>query len=297
MNASSAVETDMPRDSATPRFSIDKGLGAAAVAPSVLLIGALFVLPILGLIVQSFTDPEPSLKHYAAVVQDPALWRIIWKTLWLGALCTLLCLVLGYPFAYLLASVKPRAAVFLMLFVLIPFWTSVLVRLYAWMVILGRQGVINSVLQHLGLIDQPLPLLYNSFAVAIGMTHWLLPYMILPLYATMKSIDKSYIEASRTMGASDLRTFWNVYLPLSFPGVAAGSLLVFILALGFYVTPALLGGPKDTLIAVYIQQQVGFLNWGEATAMATLLLVIVLALLLVYDRVLGMRRMFENVGK
>jgi ABC-type spermidine/putrescine transport system permease subunit I len=121
--------------------------------------------------------------------------------------------------------------------------------------------------------------------------------MILPLYATMKTIDKSFIEASRTMGASDLRTFWSVYLPLSLPGVAAGSLLVFILALGFYVTPALLGGPKDTLIAVYIQQQVGFLNWGEATAMATLLLVIVMALLLVYDRVLGMRRMFENVGR
>lgn len=282
---------------AVPRARLGEVVGAAVVTPSVLLIVGLFVLPLAGLIYQSFVDPTFSFKHYVAVIHDPTLWRIIWKTLWLAAVCTFVTLVLGYPFAYLLASVKSRASVLLMLVVLVPFWTSVLVRLYAWMVLLGRKGIINGLLQSYGLIDHPLPLLYNSFSVVVGMTHWLLPYMILPLYATMKTIDHAFVEASRTLGASDTRTFWRVYLPLSLPGVAAGSLLVFILAIGFYVTPALLGGPADTLIAVYIQQQVGYLNWGEATAMATLLLIMVVALLLVYERVLGMRRMFENVGR
>jgi putative spermidine/putrescine transport system permease protein len=164
------------------------------------------------------------------------------------------------------------------------------------MVLLGRHGIINEALISLGISDKPYPLLYNRFAVIIGMSHFLLPFMVLSLYSTMIGIDRSLIEAASSMGSSFRQTFLRIYLPLSLPGIYAGCLLVFILAIGFYITPALLGSPQETTISVYIQQQIQQLNWGEGTAMAVILVAIVVGLFTIYDRLLGFDRLFRDVG-
>lgn len=272
------------------------GLPVALLAPSILLIAMLFAYPLLRLILQSFTQPALGFGNYVSVVRDPVEWRIIRTTVEIAAECTIASLLLAYPLAFLLASLPRRRANLLMVLVLLPFWTSLLVRMYAWMVLLGRQGVINTVLANLHLAANPYPLLYDRFAVVVGMTHYLLPFMVLSLYSTMVAIDPTLLQAARSMGSSTLQAFSRVYLPLSLPGVYAGCLLVFILAIGFYVTPALLGGPHDTTIAVYIQQRVELLEWGQATAMAAILLVIVVILFAVYDRLLGFERLFRGIG-
>jgi putative spermidine/putrescine transport system permease protein len=268
----------------------------ALVAPGLALVLLLFLYPLLRLVVESFLDPSPGLGNYVAVVADPTLWQIIETTLVISAQCTVATLVLAYPVSYLLSGLpRPRANLLLM-FVLLPFWTSLLVRMYAWMALLGRHGVINEALLGMGLTGRPLPLLYNRFAVIVGMSHFLLPFMVLSLYSTMLGIDRSLIEAASSMGSSFRQTFLRVYLPLSLPGVYAGCLLVFILSMGFYITPALLGSPRETTISVYIQQQIQLLNWGEGTAMAVVLVAIVVGLFVVYDRLLGFDRLFRDVG-
>ena len=266
------------------------------VAPGLALVLLLFLYPLLRLVAESFLDPVPGFDNYVAVVTDPTLWQIIETTLMIAAQCTVATLLLAYPVSYLL-SVQPRPrANRLMMFVLLPFWTSLLVRMYAWMVLLGRHGVINEAMIDMGLTSRPYPLLYNRFAVVVGMSHFLLPFMVLSLYSTMLGIDRSLIEAASSMGSSFRQTFLRVYLPLSLPGVYSGCLLVFILAMGFYITPALLGSPQETTISVYIQQQIQLLNWGEGTAMAVILVAIVVGLFIVYDRLLGFDRLFRDVG-
>ena len=265
-------------------------------APSLALVLTLFLYPLLRLVIQSLFDPRPSVANYVAVVTDPTLWQIIRTTLTISIECTLVTLVLAYPVSYLLSRRPRTQANILMMFVLLPFWTSLLVRMYAWMVLLGRHGIINQTLLNLGLIASPRPLLYDRFAVIVGMSHFLLPFMVLSLYSTMVGIDHSLIEAASSMGSTYRQTFLRIYLPLSLPGVYAGSLLVFILSVGFYITPALLGGPQDTTISVYIQQEIQQLNWGEGTAMAVILVAIVVILFSIYDRIFGLDRLFRNVG-
>lgn len=272
------------------------GTSALLLAPALLLIGVLFLYPLAKLVMLSFTEPALGVANYTAVVRDPTLWRVILITLEIAAECTAVTLVLAYPLASLIASLPKRPARVLLLGVLLPFWTSLLVRMYAWMVLLGRHGVINQALLASGIADTPLPLLYDRFAVLVGMSHYLLPFMVLSMYATMAGIDRRLLEAAGTMGSSGLQTFCRVYFPLSLPGVYSGALLVFILSLGFYVTPALLGGPADTTIPVYVEQQVELLNWGEATAMSMVLLVVVVLLFALYNRALGFQRMFRGVG-
>jgi ABC-type spermidine/putrescine transport system permease subunit I len=204
-------------------------------------------------------------------------------------------LLLAYPVSYLLSRLPRSRANLFMMFVLLPFWTSLLVRMYAWMVLLGRHGIINESIIGLGLSAAPFPLLYNRFAVVIGMSHFLLPFMVLSLYSTMIGIDRSLIEAASSMGSSFRQTFLRIYLPLSLPGVYSGCLLVFILGMGFYITPALIGSPRETTIAVYIQQQIEELNWGEGTAMAVILVAIVVALFASYDRLFGFDRLFRGI--
>jgi ABC-type spermidine/putrescine transport system permease subunit I len=271
-------------------------VGTALVLPALLLILGLFLLPFGRLLVLSVTDPHPSLDNYTQVIRDPTLWRIILATVEIAAVSTMAALALGYPLAAWLASLPRVAARILIIIVLLPFWTSILVRIYAWMVLLGREGVVNNALITAHLTNQPLPLLYSRFSVVIGMVHFLLPFMVLSLYSTMIGIDRTFLEASRTMGASAVQTFMRVYFPLSLPGVYAGCLLVFILGLGFYVTPALLGGPHDTTIAVYIQQQIEYLNWNQGTAMAAVLIALVVVLFVIYDRLLGFERLFSGLG-
>jgi ABC-type spermidine/putrescine transport system permease subunit I len=265
------------------------------VAPGLALVLLLFLYPLLRLVGSSLLEPTPGFENYVAVVTDPTLWQIIKTTLIISAQCTVVTLVLAYPVSYLLSRVPRARANLLMMFVLLPFWTSLLVRMYAWMALLGRHGIINEAVTDMGLTTTPYPLLYNRFAVIVGMSHFLLPFMILSLYSTMIGIDHSLIEAANSMGSRFRQTFLRVYLPLSLPGVYAGCLLVFILAMGFYITPALLGSPQETTISVYIQQQIEELNWGEGTAMAVILVAIVVALFIVYDRLLGFDRLFRDV--
>jgi putative spermidine/putrescine transport system permease protein len=271
-------------------------LPVVLLAPGLALILLLFLYPLFRLVVQSFLEPTPGFGNYVEVVTDPTLWQIIETTLVISAQCTAATLLLAYPVSYLLSQLPRRRANLLMMFVLLPFWTSLLVRMYAWMVLLGRHGIINELLLGFDLTSNPLPMLYNRFAVIVGMSHFLLPFMILSLYSTMIGIDRNLIEAASSMGSSWRQTFLRIYLPLSLPGVYAGCLLVFILAMGFYITPALLGSPQETTISVYIQQQIQFLNWGEGTAMAVILVAIVIGLFALYDRLLGFDRLFRDVG-
>lgn len=198
---------------------------------------------------------------------------VLLRTFTISGLVTLFCMVLGYPVAYLLASVSPRRANLLLILVLLPFWTSALVRTTAWVVLLQTNGVVNGALQSLGLVEAPLPLVYNRSGVYIAMTHVLLPFFILPLYAVMKRIPPAAMRAARSLGAGPVRAFRDVYLPQTLPGVVAGAAIVFTIALGYYITPALVGGGGDQMIsgaiAFYVNQS---LNWGMASALSLLLL-------------------------
>ena len=201
---------------------------------------------------------------------------------------TVLCLILGFPVAYLLATQPPRRANFLMILVLLPFWTSLLVRTAAWIVLLQEHGLVNDGLIWLGVIDHPVRLIYNRIGVYVAMTHILLPFQILPLYSVMKGIKPTYMQAATSLGATPTEAFIRVYLPMTLPGIGAGALLVFILALGYYITPALIGGAADQMISYFIAFYTSdTVNWGMASALGTVLLVATLLLYWVYDRLVG----------
>jgi putative spermidine/putrescine transport system permease protein len=200
--------------------------------------------------------------------------EVLGRTFMISATTTLLCLVLGYPAAHLLATASPRWAPVLMTMVLLPFWTSTLVRTTAWIVLLQNEGLVNRTLRMLGLIPGSLPLFANRFAVLVAMTHVLLPYMVLPLYGVMKSVPPDLLQAASGLGANPIRAFVRVYMPQTLPGVYAGSILVFVLALGFYVTPALVGGPADQMMSYFVALYTNeSLNWGLASALGTILLI------------------------
>ena len=211
---------------------------------------------------------------------------ILLRTFGISAMVTLCCLVLGYPLAYWLSTLPPRRANVLMIVVLVPFWTSILVRVAAWIVLLQSEGLVNHALESLHIIDQPLALLFNRTGVVISMTHILLPFMILPLYSVMTGVPPSYLRAAVSLGSRPLAAFLRVYVPQTYAGVGAGALLVFILSIGYYVTPALLGGPTDQMLSYYIAQYTNVdVNWGMACALGTLLLAATLVLYAVYRRV------------
>lgn len=219
--------------------------------------------------------------------QYDGLYRGIMLRTFTMALCvTVLCIVLAYPLCAFLARQPARRRNMLLLFVLLPFWTSALVRNMSWMIILQDRGVINQLLAALGVIDSPLSMMYNRIAVIIAMTHVVLPYMIFPLLAAMMAFDRRLLMASASLGARPLMSFYRVYLPQILPGLSAGALIIFIVALGFYITPALLGGPNDQLVSFYIAQfTTATLNWGMAAALSTLLLLFTAVLYLYYFRV------------
>jgi putative spermidine/putrescine transport system permease protein len=210
------------------------------------------------------------------------------RTLGVALNVTLMCILLGFPLAYLLAHLRDKTANLLLILVLLPFWTSLLVRTTAWMVVLQKEGVLNSFLQFLHVISEPLPLVHNRFGVVVAMTHILLPFMVLPMYSVMRQIPVAYVRAARSLGASPFTAFIRVYLPQCIPGLGAGALLVFILALGYYITPALLGGSTDQMISYFVADNMGrSLNWGLASALAAILLAAVLLLYAAYDRLVG----------
>lgn len=224
---------------------------------------------------------------------EESIYRdVFMRTFLISLSVTLLCLVIGFPVAYLLATQPPRIANLLMILVLLPFWTSLLVRTTAWVVLLQTNGVVNEILTGLGLVGAPLQLVYNRVGVLVAMTHVLLPYMILPLYSVMRSIPPAHLRAAYSLGARPVGAFLRVYLPQTLPGIGAGALLVFILALGYYITPALVGGPADQMMSWFIAfYTTSTVNWGMASALGLLLLAATLALYAVYARLVGADRM------
>ncbi len=264
--------------------------------PAVGFLALAFALPLALIAIRSVTDPEPGLGHYVTIGTVNVYLRVLAATFGLALTVTLATVVLGYPVAYALARSRGTWRFLLVALVLLPFWTSLLVRTYAWMVILGRYGIVNQVLMALGITEEPLKLLHTSLATHVGMIHILLPFLILPLWSVMTRLDPALTMAARSLGASPLRAFLRVFVPLTLPGVMAGAMLVFILALGFYVTPALLGGPADLTLSMLISQQVSeLLAWGFASALAVTLLVATLAVLALAGRFLGLGRIWEGL--
>jgi putative spermidine/putrescine transport system permease protein len=262
-----------------------------ALVPAVVFLLAVFVLPVAQLLWLSAVDGEgrPSLQHFRRLFETALYLRVLGTTFQIAAWTTLACLLVGYPIAYLLATSTMSVRSKLLIAVMMPFWTSVLVRTFAWTVILGRNGVLNQWMQSLGFAEQPLELMYTLTSVLVGMTHALMPMAVLTMLAVMQNIESNLSRAAATLGANASHRFWRIYFPLSLPGVAAAGLLTFITAIGFFVTPMLLGSPRQSMIAQVIVAQVDeMLDWGFAGAVALLLLVASIAVFWVFDRVLGM---------
>jgi ABC-type spermidine/putrescine transport system permease subunit I len=248
-----------------------------------LIIVVLVMGPSVWLALQSFyANGQLSLEHYQRMLENPSYASIMLNTLQLSAIVTLIVVLVGYPTTYAITLLPGRSSAVALACVAIPFWTSLLVRTYAWMVILQRNGVLNGWMLDLGLIERPLRMANSFLGTSIGMVHIMLPFFIFPLYATMRSIDPNLVRAAYNLGASPTRAFIDVFLPLSKQGVLAGALLTFVLCLGFYVTPQLLGGGNVTTISIKIQQNVTvYSDWGAASALAVVLIIVVGLILLV----------------
>lgn len=263
--------------------------------PALGLLALLFIAPLVWFLARTLfieTVPADVPELFVDVLTARPMQIAALTTLWVSVLVTLATLVIGYPIAFYLANRRGWRAALVVFCVIVPYFTSVIVRTYALTVVLGRSGLINELLGASGLIGAPMTLLYNTFGIVVGMTYVLLPYMVLTLYATMKAIDLSLLRAGRALGASPLYLFRRVYLPLSFPGIVSGSLIVLILALGFFITPALMGGPGDVTVAMLIERAVEILiDWPSAAVMSVVLLAATLILFAVYARVTDLRRM------
>jgi putative spermidine/putrescine transport system permease protein len=260
----------------------------ASVGPLFVFMLLAFNLPILLMLAWSFTNPTPTLSHYAYLFEVPIYLRVLANTLRIAAVTVVCCLMLGYPLAYWLRTLAPRRRLLVLALVVLPFWISILIRTYAWIVILGNNGLANRALIDLGLLGQPVEILYSELGVIIGTVNVLLPFFVLPLYASMTQIDDRLMQAARSLGAPQRTIFWRIFLPLSLPAVAAGAILVFILTLGFYITPAVLGGGRVPMIANAIALLINELpRWELAAAISTLLMLAVIAFYFVARRVRG----------
>jgi ABC-type spermidine/putrescine transport system permease subunit I len=254
-----------------------------------------FLFPTLRFLSQSLFDPDFTLKHYTRFFTGGLYLTVLWRTLIVSLITTICCVILGYPVAFVLARASGGVKFVVIALVLIPFWTNILVRMFAWIELLGRNGIINRYLLEAGLIGAPLPLLYNMFSVVLGMTHVMLPYLILPCYAVMVAIPSNLSDAAANLGAPPYKAFWRVYFPLSLPGLGAGALLVFIISIGFFITPALMGGANDTMLAQVIESQVNeTFDWGSAAAMSTILLALTIALYFLYERLIGVDKIYDQ---
>jgi putative spermidine/putrescine transport system permease protein len=260
--------------------------------PAVLFISVLFVYPLLEIVVISFTEPKVSLNNYYQFFASKLYSRVLLNTVWSALVVTVTCLILAYPLSYVIVRYGGKLATFLLLVVAMSFWTSFLVRTYAWLVILGNKGPATKFLSWVGF--DPVPqILFNSFASNLGMVHILIPYMVMSIYVAMSKIDPNHLRAAASLGATPFQGFRTVFLPLSLPGVVNGCTLVFIICLGFYVTPVLLGGPQDQMISGLIGEQIEeLLEWGFASAMAVVLLATTLALLAIYNRFVGLDKLW-----
>ncbi|MFZ1727530.1 MAG: ABC transporter permease [Albidovulum sp.] len=263
-------------------------------SPALLLVLVILVIPVGWLFYLSFVgaDGQFSLENYARMVERKSYSRIFVTTFQVSLLTTGLCILIGYPLAYFMSQLPVRIANLCLITVLLPFWTSLLVRTYAWLVLLQKQGLVNTWAISLGLWDEPVKIVHNMSGTLIGMVHIMLPFLILPAYGAMRAIDRDYLKAASNLGANPTRAFWTVFFPLSTPGLFAGALMVFVLCLGFFVTPAVLGGGKVILVSMKIVSNIElFVNWGAASAMGVVLLVLTVAILWVASRFLRLEQM------
>ena len=263
--------------------------------PSLITILIVVFIPVFWLSSLSFFDRAGDLswENYDRIFQSQLYIKTFIVTLKISFITLFFCILLGYPLCYWLSQLPDRLAGVLMIFVLLPFWTSILVRTYAWLVILQRNGIINDTLISIGWIDEPLQLAHNLTGSLIGMVHILLPFFILPLFASMRSIDTNFIRAAISLGSTPRGAFWRIFFKMSLPGFFAGTVLVFVLALGTYVTPALLGGGKIQMLAQRIDSTIMlYSNWGAASALGVVLLILAFVTIWVFNRAFGIDKLF-----
>ena len=263
-------------------------------SPALLLILVILVIPVGWLFYVSFVgaDGSFSLENYQRMIESKSYARIFRTTFQVSFLTTAICIIIGYPLAYFMAQLPQRLANLCLITVLLPFWTSLLVRTYAWLVLLQKRGLVNEWAISLGLWDEPLKFVHNLNGTLIGMVHIMLPFLVLPTYGAMKAIDKDYLKASANLGAGPVRAFWTVFFPLSTPGLFAGALMVFVLCLGFFVTPAVLGGGKVILVSMKIVSNIElFVNWGAASALGVVLLIMTISILWLASKFLNLQTM------
>ena len=259
--------------------------------PYLLMVIALIAIPVGWLFYLSFIgrDGTLSLENYERMWKSKAYIKIFITTFKISILTTIICAAIGYPLSYFMSQLSKKWANICMVAVLIPFWTSLLVRTYAWLVLLQKKGLVNNILIDAGIIAEPLKFVHNTSGTLIGMFHIMLPFLILPLYANMRAIDKDCMKAASSLGATPTRAFWTVFLPLSLPGLMAGLLIVFVLCLGFYVTPAILGGGKVIMAAMKISTNIEmYFNWGAASALGVVLLVVTGIILFVASKLVSL---------
>lgn len=263
------------------------------VLPLLILLIALYAYPVIKVLVVSVTDPVVGFGNFELLVTNSGIQKMLWVTLRICTVTSVITMLLGYVVAYALVHVSDRQRMWMMLFVLIPFWVSVLIRSFSWLILLRPDGLVNNVLVGSGIVGEPLDLVRNEVGVVIGMVHYMLPIAVLPLYANMRGIDRSLVAAARGLGAGPFESFWRIFLPLSLAGVAGAGLLVFIFSLGFFVTPAILGGGKTIMIAEYVSIQIlNIVKWGTGAMLSVVLLATVALLLVAMSRVINVREMF-----
>jgi len=275
----------------------ERGLMLLLIAPSLFVVAALLLVPLGWLAWQSIRqDGGFTISHYASFLTDSVYWRTFLQTFRIAFIVTIMTVILGYPVAYVAAGLPQRWGLFILALVLLPFWTSVLVRAYAWLILLQRTGIVNSALQGAGLIDAPLLLVNNEFGTVLATIHILLPFMVLPLYATMKKIPPELMIAGASLGGTPGYVFWRIFLPLSLPGMIAGVVLVFVLTLGFYITPELLGGGRTYMVSMLVSRNIELYNeWGAASSISIILMLCVFlvfrlgSMLLPFERIMGVR--------
>lgn len=275
-------------------FAMPSGLSGAL--PALVLISLFFVVPVVALLLRSVTEPVLGWQNYAALFGDGTYVRIFFNTFLVASVVTIVTVVVAFPVAWMLAIMPPALGSIVFGVIILSMWTNLLARTYAWMVLLQRTGVINRTLMAMGIIHEPLPLINNLTGVTIGMVYIMLPFMILPLVGTLRAIDPMILRAASLCGASPFAAFRRILLPLSLPGIAAGGLMVFVMSLGYFVTPALLGGTSNMMLAEMIAQMIqSLLNWGLGSAAAFILLVFTMALYAVQLRFVGAKRLAGGV--
>ncbi|MER8438597.1 ABC transporter permease [Mesorhizobium sp. M1312] len=270
--------------------------GVGGALPALTLITLFFVVPVVALLLRSVTEPVPGLQNYAILFGDGTYARVFFNTFLVATVVTAVTVIVAFPVAWMLAIMPPALGSIVFGIIILSMWTNLLTRTYAWMVLLQRTGVINRTLMDIGLISEPLPLINNLTGVTIGMVYIMLPFMILPLVGTLRAIDPMTLRAAALCGASPFDAFRRILLPLSLPGIAAGGLMVFVMSLGYFVTPTLLGGTSNMMLAAMIAQMIqSLLNWGLGSAAAFILLVVTMALYALQLRLVGAKRMTGGI--